>query len=401
MNARAYAVRISIAVAVILGSGSFVAVGSNGVAGAASNTKPRVVITSTSVVLSGKTQLAPVTLSCSGAACSGSIQMTGTVKIKKRVGKRTVTKATSVVLASTPYKLAKGKSGTFNLTPTKTGRSSLAKANASSPLRATLIASVKGGSTSRKAVVVGGRQFVGTYALTVAPNFCGPNGSKTGSVMYVQGTAVTDIDPADPADPAGPFTGTASAQGTGYHLVLVQSANEIMDDIMITLSNGGNDITGTGQLNLEASGGLHGCPISFTGLRTSASVPTLAPTTTTTAPPPTTTTTAPPATTTTTAPPATSATTTCPTSAQAMTAWTANSGTNQVAPGTVVSNIANISCWKNWVLGFAVSSSGNGSFVFSQTGGLHSLTPPESSQLNSEVCSDPTSPSGWRGELGC
>jgi hypothetical protein len=97
----------------------------------------------------------------------------------------------------------------------------------------------------------------------------------------------------------------------------------------------------------------------------------------------------------------TSGTTTCPTAAQAMTAWTANPGTNQVAPGTVVSNIANISCWKNWVLGFAVSNSGNGSFVFSQTGGLHSLTAAESSQFNSEVCSDPTSPSGWRGELGC
>lgn len=398
MNARAYAVRISIAVAVILGSGSLVAVGSNGVAGAASNTKPRVVITSTSVMLSGKTQLAPVTLACSGAACSGSIQLTGTVKIKKRVGKRTVTKATSVVLASTPYKLAKGKSGTFNLSPSKTGRSSLAQTNASPPLRATLIASVRGGSPARKAVVVGGSQFVGTYALTPAPNFCGPDGSRVGQVIYVQGTAVTDIDP---ADPAGPFTGTASAQGAGYHLVLVQPANEIMDDIMITLTNGGNDITGTGQLNLEASGGLHGCPISFTGLRTSASVPTSAPTTTTTAPPAATTTTTPPAATTTTAPPATSATTACPTSAQAMTAWTANPGTNQIAPGTVVSNIANISCWKNWVLGFAVSSSGNGSFVFSQTGGLHSLTAAESSQFNSEVCSDPTSPSGWRGELGC
>ena len=110
MNVRAYAVRMSIVVAVIFGSGSLVAVGSNGVAGAASNTKPRVVIASTSVVLSGKTQLAPVTLSCSGAACSGSIQMTGTVRIKTKVGKRTVTKATSVVLASTPYNLAKGKS---------------------------------------------------------------------------------------------------------------------------------------------------------------------------------------------------------------------------------------------------------------------------------------------------
>ena len=52
MHVRACAVRMSIAVAVILGSSSLVAIEPNGVAGAASNTKPRVAITSTSVVLS-------------------------------------------------------------------------------------------------------------------------------------------------------------------------------------------------------------------------------------------------------------------------------------------------------------------------------------------------------------
>jgi hypothetical protein len=311
MHARACAVRMSIAVAVILGSSSLVAIGSNGVAGAASNTKPRVVITSSSVVLSGKTLVAPVTLSCSGAPCSGSVQMTGTTKIKKKIGKRTVRKATSVVLASTRYKLAKGRSGRFNLTLTKIGRSSLATANASSPLRTTLIASVKGGATATKAVVVGGTQFVGTYALTAAPNFCGPIGRQTSQVMYVQGSAVT----VPVGGGYGPFTGTASAQGAGYHLVLVQPANEIGDDITITLSNGGNDITGTGQLNLGA-GNNQPCPISFTGLRTSTSVPTSAPTTTTTAPPATTTTTVPPTTTT---EPATTASA-APCTAQAITA---------------------------------------------------------------------------------
>jgi hypothetical protein len=254
--------------------------------------------------------------------------MTGTVKIKKKVGKRTVTKATSVVLASTRYKLAKGRSGSFNLTLTKTGRSSLAKANASSPLRATLIASVKGGATARKSVVVGGSQFVGSYALTVAPNFCGPQGNAAGQVMYVQGTAVTDLVPAGPPDPAGPFTGTASAQGTDYHLVLMQPANEIVDDITITLSNGGNDITGTGQDNLEAGNNVP-CPVSFTGVRTSTSVPTSvptsAPTTTTTAPPATTTTTTTVLPTTTTQPATT--TSAAPCTAQAITA-AAESATN-------------------------------------------------------------------------
>jgi hypothetical protein len=320
MHVRARAVRMSIAVAVILGSSSLVAIESNGVAGA-SNKKPKVVITSSSVALAGKTLVAPVTLSCSGAACSGSVQMAGTVKFKRKVGKRTVTKATSVVLANTKYKLAKGKSGSFNLTLTKTGRSSLAQANATSPLRATLIASVKGGATARKAVVVGGSQFVGTYALTVAPNFCGPQGNAAGQVMYVKGTAVTDLVPAGPPDPAGPFTGPATAQGAGYHLVLMQPANEIVDDITITLSNGGNDITGTGQDNLEAGNNVP-CPVSFTGLRTSTSVPTSlptsAPTTTTTAPPAATTTTTTVPLTTTTAPATT--TSAAPCTAQAITA---------------------------------------------------------------------------------
>jgi len=93
----------------------------------------------------------------------------------------------------------------------------------------------------------------------------------------------------------------------------------------------------------------------------------------------------------------------CPTAAQLMAVWRANPGTNVVAPGTVVSNLGNVSCWKNWVLAFAVSSNGNGngSFTFSQLGGLHSLSSAEGSQFSSEVCGDPTSPAGWRGELGC
>ncbi len=290
--------------------------GANGVAGAASTTKPKVVITSSSVALAGKSLVAPVTLSCSGAPCAGSIQLSGTVKSKKKVGKRTVTKALSVVLAITPYKLAKGKSATFHLTLTKTGRRSLAQANATSQLRAKLVASVKGGVSAQKALVVGANQFVGTYALTLTPNFCGPAGNGSGQVLYVDGNTIT----VPQGGPGGPFTGAASAQGAGYHLVLVQPPNEIEDDITITLSNGGHDIMGTGQVNLEAGNNVP-CPISFTGVRTSTSVPSSAPTTTTTVPPATTTTAVPPpppATTTTTAP--ASATSVAPCNAQAITA---------------------------------------------------------------------------------
>jgi hypothetical protein len=92
---------------------------------------------------------------------------------------------------------------------------------------------------------------------------------------------------------------------------------------------------------------------------------------------------------------------TCPTAAQLMAVWRANPGNNAVAPGTIVSNLANVSCWKNWVLAFAVSNSANGSFAFSQLGGLHSLSSAEGTVFSSQVCGDPSSPAGWRGELGC
>ena len=298
MHVRAYAVRMSIVVAVILGSSSLVAIGSNGVAGAASNTKPRVVITSSSVVLSGKTLVAPVTLSCSGAACSGSVQMTGTVKTKKKVGSRTVTKATTVLLASSRYKLAKGKSGSFKLTLTKIGRSSLAQANATSPLRATLIASVKGGATARKAVVVGGNQFVGSYALTVAPNFCGPSGNYPGQVMYVQGSAVTRSSATKPA---------RSLVRTAHKVRAITSPLSNRRTTYWTTSRSRSATVATTSRAPASSiwtlGNNQPCPISFTGLRTSTSIPTSAPTTTTTTPSATTPTTAPLATTTTTAAP--------------------------------------------------------------------------------------------------
>jgi hypothetical protein len=294
IHARVGAAWTSLALSLILGTITLLAIGSSGAAAAtgSSHAKPRVAITSTSVTPTGARPAAPVTVTCSDAACSGSIQMTEAVTIKVKLGKRTVTRRTSVVLARTNYRLAKGKSGRFDLTLTESGRRSLLGANAKSPIRATFTVTVKGGAAARKALVVDGTQFVGTYALTVTAGSCGPVGNTPGQVMYVEGSTVTD--PA--ADGAGPFTGTASAQGTGYHLMLLQPANEIEDDITITVSNGGNVITGMGKLNLDA-GNNPPCPISFTGKRTSTSVPTPIPsaaTTPTTQPATTTTTAAPP-----------------------------------------------------------------------------------------------------------
>ncbi len=119
--------------------------------------------------------------------------------------------------------------------------------------------------------------FAGTYALAVKPNFCGPTGSDPDEVMYVDGSNVT----VPTGNGVGPFTGTATRQGGEYRLVLAQPANEIMDDITITVSGGGDDLAGTGEEHLEA-GNNPSCSISFTGHRTSTS---LTPSTSTSLPP--------------------------------------------------------------------------------------------------------------------
>jgi hypothetical protein len=123
-----------------------------------------------------------------------------------------------------------------------------------------------------------GGTFSGTYALMAKPDFCGPSGNHPNEVMYVDGANVTV-----PGDEAGPFTGSATRQGTEskYHLVLLQPANDIMEDITVTVSGGGDNLVGTGQQYLEA-GNNPPCSISFTGRRTSTSVP---PTTATTVAP--------------------------------------------------------------------------------------------------------------------
>ena len=93
----------------------------------------------------------------------------------------------------------------------------------------------------------------------------------------------------------------------------------------------------------------------------------------------------------------------CPTAAQVLATWQASPGSgNPVAAGTVIAEFANVQCWENWVIAFPVdSTNGNGFIVFSQSGGLHGVSTAEGSQFASAVCSDPSSPPGWRGEVGC
>jgi hypothetical protein len=102
------------------------------------------------------------------------------------------------------------------------------------PILVVLLAVVLLGSACGKGATTNSAapSFFGTYALAVKPNSCGPTGNHPGQMMYVDGVDVT----VPSGDQAGPFTGKATRHGTGYDLVLLQPANEIMDDVTITLS---------------------------------------------------------------------------------------------------------------------------------------------------------------------
>jgi cell division septation protein DedD len=128
--------------------------------------KPRIVITSKSVVPTRKTYLAPVGLTCEGAPCSGSVRITATfivtitpvkgtpVKGTPVKGKKAGPKATTVIIATAPFALARGEHAIVRLSPTEKGRAVLKSASAKSPLPVTVIATVRGGSTVKKAVAL-------------------------------------------------------------------------------------------------------------------------------------------------------------------------------------------------------------------------------------------------------
>jgi len=125
-------------------------------------TTPDIAVESSALVRSAKALLAPVVLTCTAASCSGSVQLTAGVTAKvaekvKRRGKtvtKIVTKTRTVVLASDSYELAAGESGSFELTPTTTGRSLLAKVTRRSPLNAKITATVQGGASASRGVSV-------------------------------------------------------------------------------------------------------------------------------------------------------------------------------------------------------------------------------------------------------
>jgi hypothetical protein len=88
----------------------------------------------------------------------------------------------------------------------------------------------------------------------------------------------------------------------------------------------------------------------------------------------------------------------CPTSDQLMTAWrAAPAGSRQgwAASENSVTSFDNIQCWNDWVVGGVVGS-GNGAFVFSQTGGLHLFPESDLQQFDDSVCPDAQAPVAWK-----
>ncbi len=234
----------------------------------------------------------------------------------------------------------------------------------------------------------------GTYVLTVTPGHCGLGPQPAPEVGAVPATrtlsvhngAVSALD--NVADPTIAFTGRATKEGTGAHLILRNPVDGVTDDIHLTAIDGGLGFAATGQVHSTAGG--PGCALAFYGRRTSTTVPSpesaaraKAPTgVTTTTPSPTTTAATGP---TTTPPPSNG----CPDSAQFLAAWSARPGVDGSPAGTVTS-VATIQCWGVWVVGFPVG--GRDGVVLSVSNGLHDLSPQESQQFHHDICSDPSAP---------
>ena len=85
-----------------------------------------------------------------------------------------------------------------------------------------------------------------------------------------------------------------------------------------------------------------------------------------------------------------------PTAAVLLAAWQAAPASVQrswAVPGSVT-GFGNIQCWKDWIVAAAIGN-GDGSFVFSRSGGLHPIPEPDLQQFSDAVCSDPTAPKAW------
>jgi hypothetical protein len=128
-------------------------------------------------------------------------------------------------------------------------------------------------ATQRPLPATPGGTLAGTYALTFPPpsgRLCDLNLRLSNHLMYVAGSSVAITDT------SGPYTGKAARQGKAYHLMIEQWSNYIAGPLTITVAKTGTRVSGQGQLTLYASGAAARqgpCTLTFTGRRSSLSVP--------------------------------------------------------------------------------------------------------------------------------
>jgi hypothetical protein len=117
---------------------------------------PRIVILQNKLSSSGASFRETVKLACRTATCGGQVRSIGQISITREVSVKSgpwtvtkkVTKLTKVVFSTVSYRLAAGKSEVLNLPVSAGGRSILAQAKTSTPVRETLTATVASGNTA-------------------------------------------------------------------------------------------------------------------------------------------------------------------------------------------------------------------------------------------------------------
>jgi len=67
------------------------------------------------------------------------------------------------------------------------------------------------------------------------------------------------------------------------------------------------------------------------------------------------------------------------------------------APGAALTSFTDIQCWQDWVVANGLGD-GDGSFVFSRSGGLHPIPEPDLQQFSDDVCNDPAAPKAWKSQ---
>jgi hypothetical protein len=89
-----------------------------------------------------------------------------------------------------------------------------------------------------------------------------------------------------------------------------------------------------------------------------------------------------------------------PTAAALLSVWrAAPASVRRAWSGTAVTSFTNIQCWNDWIVARPLGN-GDGTFVFSRSGGLHLMPESDLQQFSDVVCGDPAAPAAWKGPLG-